>query len=369
MKLCFSYNAEKDAENFMNGLKSVNNPKPTKFHQLYIDKHGDKIDADMVKKFVAEYIEKNGIDVENKVTEIEQGWFKVGSVFIERCEKIFGIKYPREIIDVYLTTNGRCTYNIQKGYFFVGIESKNPSTTIMHELLHFYTWEAFYKILKKQGLSDLQYNDIKESLTELLNIEFADLMGGHIDTGYPQHAEMRLKIRKLWEGNKNLFKVIAALSEKTSSSDQEKSLKSLIPFGMDLLEYSKNIGLFPIAYGSLAYLYHTGDKVMAINDIDFLIPKNRFQDLIEMVKKHSDLRYEETTYNSIKVFRDNLKIAFDSIEDYLKDIDFKTQKIELGGGMFDVVDKTTLVEVYRRGADTIPFKKEAYTKKLDSLKS
>jgi hypothetical protein len=162
--------------------------------------------------------------------------------------------------------------------------------------------------------------------------------------------------------------VIKALSEKTSSSDQEKSLKSLIPFGMDLLEYCKSINLFPIAYGSLAYLYHTGDKVTAINDIDFLIPKNRFQDLINLVKKHPDLRCEETTYNSIKVFRGDLKIAFDSIEDYLKDIDFKTQKIELGGGTFDVVDKATLLEVYQRGADTIPFKKEAYTDKLTRLK-
>ena len=152
------------------------------------------------------------------------------------------------------------------------------------------------------------------------------------------------------------------------STEQEKTLSSLIPFGKELLQYCGEINLLLIVYGSLAYLFHTNDKDIAINDIDFLIPKNRFSDLIEMVKGHPELRYEETTYNSIKVFKDNLKIAFDSIEHYLKDINFRTIKAEINGCEFIIVDKFTLEEVYRRGADNILFKKEAYSLKLEKLK-
>lgn len=152
-----------------------------------------------------------------------------------------------------------------------------------------------------------------------------------------------------------------------SSPEQQKSLDNLLPYGKDFVSYCEQIDLFPIVYGSLAYIFYSNDNDIAINDIDFLIPKDRFQDLIELVKKHSDLRYEETTYNSIKVFRDNLKISFDSIEDYLKDIDFKTEKVEVGGHTFELVDKDTLKEVYRRGAETIPFKKDAYSLKLQKL--
>ncbi len=69
----------------------------------------------------------------------------------------------------------------------------------MHELLHFYTLEAFAERTDELGLTPMQYNDIKESLTVLLNTEFKELMGDSIDNGYPQHQDMRTKILKLRE--------------------------------------------------------------------------------------------------------------------------------------------------------------------------
>ncbi len=74
----------------------------------------------------------------------------------------------------------------------------------MHELLHFYTWQTLHDELVGQGIDEKRYNDVKESLTELLNIEYADLMGGTIDDGYAQHAEMRKKVRELWLATKDL---------------------------------------------------------------------------------------------------------------------------------------------------------------------
>ncbi|OGZ38587.1 MAG: hypothetical protein A3F21_01165 [Candidatus Portnoybacteria bacterium RIFCSPLOWO2_01_FULL_38_39] len=81
----------------------------------------------------------------------------------------------------------------------------------MHELLHFYTRHAFGKKLLDEGLSKLAYNDAKESLTELLNLEFPDLLNGKSDNGYPQHKEMREKVRALWLKQKDISFLIQEL--------------------------------------------------------------------------------------------------------------------------------------------------------------
>jgi hypothetical protein len=62
-----------------------------------------------------------------------------------------------------------------------------------------------------EGLSKEKYNDIKESLTVILNSDFADLMEGAIDEGYPQHQEMRSEIMKLWSESKDIGNLINIL--------------------------------------------------------------------------------------------------------------------------------------------------------------
>ena len=201
MHLAFTYTVEKDVENFIKGTKSVNNPKPTRLQRLYIEKHGEEITEAKVKAFIENYLQENNIDTKTEETRLTGNWTAIENTFIERVEKIFGLHYPAATITAYLTTNSRCTYNIAENYFFVdfGIQPlkassgrmtqprvaeqwsydyKNPNATVMHELLHFYTFHAFHSKLEQQGILKQAYNDIKESLTELLNVEFADLMKG-----------------------------------------------------------------------------------------------------------------------------------------------------------------------------------------------
>ncbi|WKZ26495.1 MAG: hypothetical protein QY304_00100 [Candidatus Paceibacterota bacterium] len=211
MKLHFTYNIEKDIENFINGTRAVNSKKPTKFQIAFSEKYGDYFETEKVKEFIEEQDAITGFDVNKEIVVIEKRWKIAEQVFINRVEKIFDISYPTPIITVYLTHNERCTYNIEQNYFFVRIGSEFSTNTIMHELLHFYTWHAFGKKLLDDGLSKLAYNDIKESLTEILNLEFSDLMGGKLDSGYPQHQEMREKIRNLWPAKKNIFLMVQDL--------------------------------------------------------------------------------------------------------------------------------------------------------------
>ncbi|MDP3988808.1 MAG: hypothetical protein Q8P93_01075 [bacterium] len=212
MKLHFAYDIEKDIKNFIKGTNATNSKKPTKFQISFSEKYGDNFEAKKVKAFIEEQDKLNGLDANKEIVAIGERWEIAEPIFVERVEKIFGISYTAPIITAYLTHNERCTYNIEENYFFVRIGSEFSNNTIMHELLHFYTWHAFGKKLLDEGLSKLAYNDIKESLTELLNFEFSDLMNGKLDTGYPQHKEMREKIRELWQEKKDIGSIINELT-------------------------------------------------------------------------------------------------------------------------------------------------------------
>lgn len=219
MHLSFSYNLDKDVENFLKAAKSVNNPKPTKLQNLYIEKLGTSFEASKVKKFIESYTKKNDIDVVARVKAIKNSWLSIEDEFIRKVEKIFGIQYPKKVIEVFLTTNSRCTYNVQAGYFFVNLQSEHTNAIIMHELFHFYTWQVFHKDLESKGVSEEQYNDIKESLTELLNLEFADLMSGAEDKGYARHRNMRAKIKEVWAKNKDIGNLVQACVSKLKPSN------------------------------------------------------------------------------------------------------------------------------------------------------
>lgn len=125
-----------------------------------------------------------------------------------RAERVFG-KTLSQDVTAYLTVNTRCPYNIENNYFFVSMLNASARKTIMHELWHFYTWQRFGSDYEVR-FGKQKYNDIKEALTVLLNIKCADLLPeGVIDTGYPQHKELREKIVAIWKDTKDIEKVWA----------------------------------------------------------------------------------------------------------------------------------------------------------------
>ena len=202
MKLNFRYDLDKDIENFIKSSKSKNDKKPTSIMEEYIEEYGESFDETNLKTFILNKTED--IDIDGKLRDIEDDWSKIEDEFISISQKIFDTSLNLEDVTVYLSLNSRCTYNIDEKYFFVCTSGTNSSNhIIMHELLHFYTWKAFGKKMLD--------NDIKESLTVLLNIEFKNLMGGEIDKGYPQHQEMRKKISTLWREELTVKEVVEQL--------------------------------------------------------------------------------------------------------------------------------------------------------------
>ncbi|MBK9391877.1 MAG: hypothetical protein IPN68_17410 [Bacteroidetes bacterium] len=185
----------------------MNNSSPTKLQRLFKRRFGEKYQREYIHKFIKSYIIEQNIDFNQKLVEINDNWERVGCCYFERVEKLFQCKYSPPI-NVYLTTNSRCSYNIKAGYFFLFIDAESTNAIIMHELFHFYTWHSFGEKLLSKGLSKETYNDLKESLTEILNLEFSDLLNGKSDSGYIQHQKFRLLIKKLWLKSKDINKVV-----------------------------------------------------------------------------------------------------------------------------------------------------------------
>lgn len=153
------------------------------------------------------------------------------------------------------------------------------------------------------------------------------------------------------------------------TSTNSEHLTNLITFAGELFELCRKLESKPIVYGSLAYTYHTSDSSVAINDIDLLVPETIFPKLVELLDQSPEFTYELTTYHSLKVFKNDLKISFDGIEHYLAGLDHDSLEVEINGTPFSLVSKEILKEVYKRGVENIPTKAEAYAQKLATLEA
>ncbi len=209
MNIQATYARHKDIENILKASKARNSTKLTTTQKLYVEKYGEEFDADTVGKFLDWYFTEHEIDISKEVERIRHNWDEIKDVAIQRLNQMFGIDLNNELT-AYLTTDSRCTYNTDNDYFFVSYTSTSnpPNLIILHELLHFYTNQKYYNVLKQNGMPDEQYNNIKESMTVLLNVVFKDLLGGATDKGYPRHQNMRNWMRDEYTKNPNLDALI-----------------------------------------------------------------------------------------------------------------------------------------------------------------
>jgi hypothetical protein len=210
MKINFIYDLEKDIECLLNkGAGSINSPnKPTKTYQKMINSNVDLGNKITVRNFVQNFLLENNINTEENSLLMKSNWKEVENKFIEIAERVFGVNLTGDY-NAYLTIAGRYPYSINKKYFYVSAFKNNVNQTVMHELWHFFTYAKFGTQIEEIGSK--RFNDMKEALTVLLNIECADLMGGAIDKGYEQHILLREKISFMWNNQKNIEQIWSTL--------------------------------------------------------------------------------------------------------------------------------------------------------------
>lgn len=202
----FKYTKEKDAENLIKASRSKNSTKVTRTQAAYIERYGREFTEEHAEVFVVTHAAELGLVMESARTEVELKWRTIEVTFLERLSRIFKSDFSQLQATAYLTLDQRCTYNVPERYFFVYAQSKNTNAIIMHELLHLPTHDIF----GDRSLSPEDFNAFKESLTELLNIECADLLGESVDKGYLQHMALRQIVRDTWCATKDIEQVYAA---------------------------------------------------------------------------------------------------------------------------------------------------------------
>lgn len=204
MKVTFTYDKSKDIWCLLNKGKSSNNSQnPTKQYEQLVAKYGENPTEEQVGTFIGEYIARNDIGISKRIEDFQRDWESISAEFQRKAESIFGASLPDDVT-AYLTVNSRCPYDIQNNYFYVSLTAPQPSRTVMHELWHFYTLYGLGTD-QEEKIGKQKYNDLKESLTVLLNVECKDLLPeGVIDMGYTQHQDMRKKILEYWEKEKNI---------------------------------------------------------------------------------------------------------------------------------------------------------------------
>ncbi len=204
MKLNFAYKKDEDIWVLLNKGKSSNNsPNPTKVYEQLVEFAGKNPDKNSTSDFIDKYIQDNNIDINKCIEQYQKDFDKISGNFKKIAEKVFDVSLPKNVT-AYLTINNRCPYSVNQNLFFVSISSNTAMKTVMHELWHFYTWYKFGAD-EQERIGAQKYNDIKEALTVLLNVECKHLLPDNVeDTGYPQHQELRDKIVNLWTKNPDI---------------------------------------------------------------------------------------------------------------------------------------------------------------------
>ncbi len=90
------------------------------------------------------------------------------SKIIEKLEDLYKNKYPFEKVNIFLTTFYRCPYNYP--YWFMSYSDCSNEKLIevcIHELNHFMFYYYWKNKFQKKGISERQFENLKESLAVL----------------------------------------------------------------------------------------------------------------------------------------------------------------------------------------------------------
>lgn len=221
-KVNFGYNLEKDAWSWVliaqdKNLWGLNWREQVAHIPNDLLKRIGETSFSRAQKIVEEHIKKAPKrEYQNKIMyfemeALEKSWRIVEKRYFEVLAKITNKPIFTDKLNCYITTGLMCPYNEPGGWFMVSMWHSIPFsiTTICHEIMHLQFLHDYKDYLKKKGLKNNQIEGLKESLTFLLNEPEFDKIILCQDDGYPEHQELRKKLRSIWLKNKDFQNLIA----------------------------------------------------------------------------------------------------------------------------------------------------------------
>jgi hypothetical protein len=176
----------------------------------------EKANFARAQKIVEKYIRSNPkTGYKNRVRQIEMKalekiWRSVEGKYFAKLARLTGKPIYCAEFKCYFTTGLMCPYNEKENWFMVSMWHSIPAsiTTICHEIMHLQFLHHYRDYLKKKGLKNDQIEDLKESLTFLLNDPEFDQIILCNDNGYPDHFKLRKKLKNIWEKNRNFQELV-----------------------------------------------------------------------------------------------------------------------------------------------------------------
>lgn len=138
-----------------------------------------------------------------KAMKIFLEWYvdKYGNGLLNDIAKLTNKSIYRKTFFATFTLLQTCPYDPQRHWFMVSAKRNMAKqvNTIAHEIFHLQFIHWYYQYCLQEGLSETQFQDLKEALTILLNEpQFAKYHLG-IDVGYTSHQRLRKEIVRLWK--------------------------------------------------------------------------------------------------------------------------------------------------------------------------
>lgn len=123
-----------------------------------------------------------------------------GSGLLAEVARLTGRRLYRQTFYATFTTLYTCPYDPSRHWFMISAKRNMAKqvNTIAHEILHLQFIHYYYHYCLDQGLTEKQFQDLKEAMTVLLNEPQFRKYHLALDLGYPAHVKLRATIARLW---------------------------------------------------------------------------------------------------------------------------------------------------------------------------
>ena len=156
------------------------------------------------------------------------------------------------------------------------------------------------------------------------------------------------------------------LSIKNFPSNKEPFIR-LVDFCKEIIDIYDDQNIEPIVYGSLAVFVYTKNPKMNVNDIDMLIGEKDFAKIIKVLKERKIKYNHDETWHVLQILKDDLKIEFDSIEFWQKDLPQDSQELDFYGKTIKILSLDTLKNIYKKASEVSQDNPLGNKKKFEAL--
>jgi hypothetical protein len=125
---------------------------------------------------------------------------------------------------------------------------------------------------------------------------------------------------------------------------------NLLKFCKKIVAICHELDILPVLSGSLAVFGYTQRQDMTVNDIDLACSELAFPRLSRALDAHG-IAHALKQWHVLQVYKDALKVEFDSIEHWMAGLPDAYDTLVLDGYAFKVVHLASLRELYRRGLE------------------